>query len=298
VQGVSLARITTLLAVLALAACGTQSSSISTAAPNDGRIPVVTTFSTLNSFVNAVGGKYVRVTNLVPIGASPEDYQPTPQDIATLGSAKLLVMNGAGIEAWLSRTLANANNPQLVTIVAADGLPVKVGNPHLWMNPDYAKAYVQKVRDALTRLDPPHREYYAANAQAYDAKLDNLSAWIAAQIKTIPPERRKMIVFHNAWEYYNERFGLQTLGVIETSPGQEPNPQQLANLIDLAKKDNLRAVFSEPEYSPKLVQAVARSAGIKIVENLYDDSIGDDPRVLDYISMLTYDTNVIVNALK
>jgi manganese/iron transport system substrate-binding protein len=295
---VPLARVSTLLAVLALTACGSQANSMSTAAPSDGRIPVVTTFSTLNSFVNAVGGKYVRVTNLVPIGASPEDYQPTPQDIATLSSAKLLVMNGAGIEAWLSRTLANANNPQLITIVAADGLPVKVGNPHLWMNPTYAKLYAQKVRDALTRLDPQHRDYYAANAQAYNAKLDTLSAWIAAQIKTIPPEHRKMIVFHNAWEYYNERFGLQTLGVIETSPGQEPNPQQLASLIDLAKKDNLRAVFSEPEYSPKLVQAVAHSANVKIVENLYDDSIGDDPRVRDYISMLTYDTNVIVNALK
>jgi manganese/iron transport system substrate-binding protein len=295
---VSLTRIATLLAVFALTACGTQTNSISTAAPSDGRIPVVTTFSTLNSFVNAVGGKYVRVTNLVPIGVSPEDYQPTPQDIATLSNAKLLVMNGAGIEAWLSRTLANAKNPQLITIVASDGLPVKVGNPHLWMNPTYAKVYVQKVRDALIRLDPQHRDYYSANAQAYNAKLDTLSAWIAAQIKTIPSEHRKMIVFHNAWEYYNERFGLQTLGVIETSPGQEPNPQQLANLIDLAKKDNLRAVFSEPEYSPKLVQALAHSANVKIVENLYDDSIGDDPRVHDYISMLTYDTNVIVNALK
>lgn len=284
------------VALVALAACNAGGSS--TAHKPGDQIQVVTTFSTLNSFVNAVGGPYVHVTNLVPIGASPEDYQPAPQDIATLSDAQVLVMNGAGIEAWLTHTLADAKNPDLHIVVCTDGLPVKVGNPHLWMNPDFAKVYVQKIRDALIAVDPTHRAAFTANAKRYDGVLTALSASIAKKIDTIPVNQRNMIVFHNAWAYYDARFGLRTVGAIETSPGQQPNPQWIAQLVDQAKKYHVRAMFSEPEYSPKQVQAVAQSAGVHIVTDLYDDSIGQDPHVHDYTSMLTYDTNTIVKALR
>jgi ABC-type Zn uptake system ZnuABC Zn-binding protein ZnuA len=300
----SVVRAVAMLGIVAFAACSgpQQPTSSVTAQPTassaNARVNVVTTFSTLNSFVEGVGGSHVTVTNLVPVGASPEEYQPTPQDIATLGNAQVLVENGAGIEAWLQHTLQNADNPHLVRVICTDGLPVILGNPHLWMNPDYAKHYVEKIRAALTQVDPKNAADYAANARTYDKQLDVLSAWIQAQVDTIPKSQRKMIVFHNAWQYYNDRFGIQTLGVIETSPGQEPNPQQLGGLIDEAKAAHLRAVFSEPEYSPKLVQSLARSANVAIVQNLYDDSIGTDPRVHDYMSMLHYDTTEIVNALR
>ena len=107
-----------------------------------------------------------------------------------------------------------------------------------------------------------------------------------------------MIVFHNAWQYYNDRFGITTLGFVERNPGQEPNPQQIAQLIDLAKQHHVHGVFSEPEYSPKILYAIAQGAGIKVVENLYDDSIGTDPRVANYIAMLTYDTTSSSKTLK
>lgn len=283
------------LLLVALAGCGYSSPN----KPNGGSgISVVTTFSTLNSFVQAVGGSHVHVTNLVPIGVSPEDYQPTPQDIALLSDAQVLVENGAGIEAWLQHTIDNVKNPKLKIVVMTNGLPIKGKNPHLWMDPVLAKRYVAAVQVALSAVDPAHRADYARNAAAYDRKLDALRVAIAKQIATIPKDRRTMIVFHNAWQYYNDRFGIRTVGVIELSPGQDPNPQYLGRLIDLAKSNHVRAVFAEPEYSPKLVNALAASAHIKTEENLYDDSIGQDPRVHDYISMLKYDTNVIVKALR
>ena len=297
----------TLLALLCcfgLSACSTSGTSTSGAndatAGNAGSAPirVLTTFSTLNSFVEAVGGKRVTVQNLVPVGASPEEYQPTPQDIALISNAQLLVENGAGIEAWLDRTLRNAQNPGLRTIICSDGLPIKIGNPHLWMNPEYAKVYVRKIRDALVYIDPRSKKLYNTNARIYTQRLDALAHSIQRQVNTIPPQRRNMIVFHNAWLYYNERFGIRTIGVIEINPGQDPNPQQIAQLVDLSKKYHVQAIFSEPEYSPKLAQALAQSAGITIVADLYDDSIGQDPKVHDYISMLQYDTGVIVKSLK
>lgn len=262
------------------------------------KIQVATTISTLNSFVQGVGGERVSVKNIVPIGASPETFQPAPQDVATVADADVLVENGAGLETWLDKLLADAGKSDLRVVVCADGLPVKNNNPHLWMDPVFAKQYVRKIRDALIAADPHHASEYQHNAVTYDRRLDDLIREIRAQIATIPPAHRYMIVFHNAWEYYNDRFGITTLGFVERNPGQEPNPQQIAQLIDLAKQHHVHGVFSEPEYSPKLLYSIAQGAGIKVVENLYDDSVGTDPRVANYIAMLTYDTGVIVQTLR
>ncbi len=264
----------------------------------DRRISVVTSISTFTSIVEAVGGSRVRVQSLVPVGASPETYQPKPQDVATLAHAALLVENGAGLESWLARTVANAGSASLRVLVCSDGLTIKNNNPHLWMDPQNAKAYTYEIRDALITIDPQHSDEYRDNARHYAEALDRLTRSIARQINSIPREQRVMIVFHNAWQYYNDRFGIATLGFIEANPGQDPNPQQIAHLIDLARAHHVRAIFSEPEYSPKLAHQIAGNANISIVDDLYDDSVGTDPRVGDYIAMLTYDTDVIVRALR
>jgi ABC-type Zn uptake system ZnuABC Zn-binding protein ZnuA len=279
-----------------LTACANHAESNIYEASRGGR-HVLVTISTFSSFARAVAGSRATVDSLVPVGASPEDYQPTPADIAKVHDADLLIENGLGLETWLARTLDNARNDHLVTVVASDGLPAKNGNPHLWMDPEFARGYVRAIRDGMIRLDPAGRDAYTKNAETYDAKLVILERQIAARIATIPPASRAMIVFHNAWLYYDARFGLRTVGVLELSPGQEPNPKYISDLIAKARAEHVRAVFAEPEYSPKLVQTLAESAHIATVEDLYDDSIGTDPRVYDYQSMLRYDTATIAKAL-
>ncbi|HEX8807203.1 MAG TPA: metal ABC transporter substrate-binding protein [Candidatus Aquilonibacter sp.] len=292
-------RLGALLISAALVACSNASNSNATAtATANAPIPVVTTISTFNSLVQGVGGNLVHVQSIVPVGASPEDYEPTPQDAVTLSQAKILVANGAGLESWLAPLLKNVPSNSVHVVIGADGLTVKNMNPHLWMDPENAKVYVAKIRDALIAVDPTHEAQYRSNAQAYQAKLEALNSWIAQQVQTIPADRRYMIVFHNAWQYYNDRYGITTLGFIEANPGQDPNPAVVAHLVDLARSHHVRAIFSEPEYSKKLAQQIAAGANVHIVTDLYDDSIGTNPRVGDYISMLTYDTNVIVGSLK
>ena len=283
--------------VLALAVSGCHASSPGKR-PADGVIPVVTTISTFNSFVQGVGGSHVSVQSLVPIGASPETYQPTPQNVATLANAHLLVENGAGLESWLDRSIANAGSKSLRIVVGTDGLPVKNQNPHLWMDPQYAKHYVAQIRDALVRLDPKNAGDYRHNAAHYTAELDALTKQIAQRYARVSAERRYMIVFHNAWQYYNDRFGITTLGFIEANPGQDPNPHEIGRLIDLAKQHHLNAVFSEPEYSPKLAQQIAHDAGIRIVDNLYDDSLGTDRSNENYIAMIAHDTDIILKSMQ
>jgi zinc/manganese transport system substrate-binding protein len=259
---------------------------------------VVATTSTLASLVIGVVGDPSRVRSLVPLGASPEDYQPAPQDIEAIHAADVLVENGANLEGWLQSDLDNARNAKITVVVCADGLPVRDDNPHLWMDPEFARVYVRKIRDALAAADPPNAAAYRRNAKLYDARLVALVERTRRKIATIPPARRTMIIFHNAFLYYNARFGLRTVGVVELHPGAEPSPQHVAEIVSLARAEHVRAVFAEPEYSPKLVEALAQSAGIRTVENLYDDSIGTDAKVANYVGMIDYDTDTIVNALK
>lgn len=292
---VQVRRVAGAVLVALLGACAGPSATTNPA-PR-GPIAVVTTISTLNSLVAGVGGRYVSVHSIVPVGGSPETFEPTPQSVVMVSNAQLLVENGAGLETWMHGLLANAGRAAPV-VVASAGLPVIGSNPHLWMDPVYAKQYVARIRDALRKLDPAHGEQYARNAGAYDRRLDALRAWIAERYAGIPRSRRVLIVFHNAWQYYDDRFGIKTLGIIEQAPGQEPNPHDFGHVVDLAKAYHVRAIFGEPEYSPKLALTLAHDAGIAVVENLYDDSIGNDPQVGDYVSMLRYDTREIVQSMR
>ncbi len=281
-------------AVLALVVASACSSG-NVRAP--GPLRIVATTSTLASLARgATGGAEVR--SLVPVGVSPEDYQPTPADIAALHDADVLVENGAGLELWLEGTIRNAGNPHLRIVVCTDGLPVRDGNPHLWMDPVFARAYVDKIRDTLADADAPHADAYRTAAAAYDRQLDELAARTRAKIARIPPARRTMIVFHNAFDYYARRFGLKIVGAIEPVAGAEPNPQHVADLVRLARAEHVPAVFAEHEYSDKLARTLAASAGGLTVAFLYDDSLGSAPGVSTYIGMIDTDTDAIVMALK
>jgi ABC-type Zn uptake system ZnuABC Zn-binding protein ZnuA len=213
-----------------------------------GGLQVVASTSTLASLVTGVLGDPTRVHSIVPVGSSPETYQPAPQDIEAVHNADVLVENGAGLESWLQGTLDNARNGHLRIVVCTDGLPVRDGNPHLWMDPVFARAYVAKIRDALVAADPANAVTYRKNAAAYDAKLRALIARTHRKIGTIPVARRAMIIFHNAFVYYNARFGIRNIGVVEVVPGADSNPQHLSQIVALARANHVRAVFAEPAF--------------------------------------------------
>lgn len=263
-----------------------------------GPLRIVATTSTLASIARGAAGATAEVRSLVPVGVSPEDYQPAPADIAALRDADVLVENGAGLEGWLDATLHNAANPRLRVVICADGLAVRDGNPHLWMDPENARAYAAKIRDALLAADAPHAAAYRAAAATYDRRLAALTARTRSKLAAIPASRRVMIVFHNAFDYYARRFGLRVVGAIEPLAGSEPNPAHVAELVRLARATRVPAVFAEHEYSDRLARTLAASAGGLKVAFLYDDSLGSAPGVSNYVGLIDTDTDTIVSALK
>jgi zinc/manganese transport system substrate-binding protein len=286
---------------VALAACSQHSAGTPVQVPSG--LVVVASTSTLASLVKSVAGDGVSVQTLVPVGVSPETYEPTPQDAIALSHATLVFENGAGLESWLDK-LVTSTATHAKIIVLSDGVighqslaQAQTTNPHLWLDPTYAAIYVDEIAQALASADPQRAALYRSNASQQRAQLAALDRWTKNRINTIPPAQRAMIAFHDAWYYFDKRYGIRDVGVIESSPGKEPSAQELAALISLAKANHVRAVFAEPEFSPKLAKELAEDAGIKTVTNLYDDSLGTTPQLGTYFGMMHHNVDTIVGAL-
>jgi manganese/iron transport system substrate-binding protein len=295
---------------LATISCSHQASEPagspnSRASSGGSRVKVAATISTLAALVKTVGGDKVDVFSIVPVGVSPETYDPAPRDLVDVAHADLIVENGAGLELWMEKLLRSVASSKARVLVLSDGMQVSgatangaPGNPHLWLDPIEAQAYVRKIANALREIDPANAAEYSANERGEIARLTELDRWIHAQVATIPPDQRAMITFHDAWLYFDRRYGLRDIGAIEPSPGQQPSAAYLAALIQQARDNHVRAIFAEPQFSPKLAAQLAASAGIKTVSDLYDDTLGTTPQLQTYEGMMRYDVDTIVKALR
>jgi manganese/iron transport system substrate-binding protein len=299
--------------IFGLAACAQSNESLRSA--GTGRPPtmrgaasskdVIATTTILAALVQTVAQGKFRVRALVPAGVSPETYEPKPRDLVSLEHAALLVENGAGLEAWLQKILSSAGSPNLQVLVLSDGLSPSVratsnlyANPHYWLDPVFAQTYVEEISAALSRLDPANATEYRSKAGKEISRLQALDAWIRRQVATIPPQNRAMITYHDAWYYFDRRYGIRDLGSIVSSPGKDPSAAEFAALIAKARANHVRAVFAEPEFSPKLINQLASSAHIRTVTDLYDDSLGQTPQLSTYEGVMRYDVTAIVDALK
>lgn len=287
-------------ACVLLAGCGGTSASNSSSAPaaQNAKLKVAVTFSTLGAIVKDVGGDLIDVTSLVPVGAAPETYEPTPADLVALSHADVVFENGGGLEVWLDKLLRSAGGDKQPVTLSGIGDLARAQNPHFWLDPRRAAVYAVKIAHALEQADPRHTAEYRSNLKRTQARYAALDRWIAREVATIPPERRVMICFHDAWYYFDERYGIRDIGAIEPSPGQEPSAGAFAQLIADAKASHVHAVFAEPQFSPKLAKQLADGAGITTVTDLYDDTLGSTPDLATYEGMMRYDVARIVGALK
>jgi ABC-type Zn uptake system ZnuABC Zn-binding protein ZnuA len=292
-----------LVAVAAIAAACTNGAGASGSA---GKLQVVTTTTVLADIVANVGGDLVSATSLVPKNADVHTFEPKPSDVRTVASAKLLVMNGLGLDDWLTKMIGNAaaeGTPLLRLGVDLGGVQLLPGetaateNPHLWMDVKYAELFVDRIATELKTVDPTHASGYDASAASYKAKLETLDTWVRAQIQTIPAANRKLVTFHDAFPYYAREYGITIVGVAVGSPGQDPSAGYTAQLISTIEAAGVKAIFSEAQFPAKLVDQLAAEAGCKVVANLYDDALGDPP-VTSYEEVIRWDTNQLVMALR
>jgi ABC-type Zn uptake system ZnuABC Zn-binding protein ZnuA len=285
------------------AACGGSSPAGSPG--SGGPVRVVATTTVFADFVRQVGGDRVIVDSLVPKGGDVHTFDPTPSAIVRLSNARLVVMNGLGLDDWMTRMVSNAASSATVIRLGEklDGVTYLQGetagttNPHLWLNVAYAERYVTRIADALEAADPTDAGTFTANAAAYQARLATLDASVRTEIATIPEAARKLVSFHDAFPYFAAAYGLTIVGVVVSAPGQDPSAAQVAALVEAIRAAGVKAVFSEAQFSPSLVATIATEAGATVESNLYDDTLGDPP-VDSYEGLIRWDTDKVVAALR
>lgn len=290
-----------LLFILILSACGPGASSSQTSDP-----AILTSTTFLADITRRVAGDRLDVEPLLPLGADPHSYQPTPRDITRIADSKLLIINGAEYEHFLEPLLENAGGEREV-IEASAGVPVREDadgehgiDPHMWLDPNNVIVYVENIREALTHYDPDGAEVYQSNADAYVAELKDLDAWVVEQVAQIPPERRLLITNHESLGYFAERYGFTIGGtLIESfSSGASPSAGQIAGLIDQIKSSGAPAIFLDSSDNEALAQQIADETDVRVVTDLHLESLTDGPPAETYIDMMKHNVTLIVGALR
>jgi ABC-type Zn uptake system ZnuABC Zn-binding protein ZnuA len=296
-----------LLLAAAIVALSVTAAGCGAAAPTraPGTVRVVTTTTILADLVAQAGGAHVNVTSLVPRGGDVHTFDPRPSSLRAVAQADLVIRNGLGLDDWLASLVANTGTGATV-VAAAENLPgvtylagtdaEGAVNPHVWLNPLYAAAMVDRIAEALATEDPADAGAYAANAAAYRAVLVALDTDARARLATIPASDRIVIAFHDAFPYFADAFGLVLDGTIVASPGQDPSAGAIAHLVEVVRTDHVRAIFSEAQFNDELAQTISAETGIRVVSNLLDDTVGDPP--LDsYVAVMRWDVDQVLGAL-
>lgn len=294
-------KVTSLLLLTLIMFMGCGSSKEESNNTSSDKLNIVTSFypiyiSTLNIIKDVPNVNLINMTKAQT--GCLHDYQLAPEDLKTLSTADIFVINGAGMEGFLDKVISNEKNLDIVDSSEGIHLLSSEGeghshddedpnhdhedNPHVWVSISNNIKQVQNIADGLAKYDPVNADKYKANAKEYISKLESLKSKMQEGINSLP--NRNIITFHEAFPYFAEEFDLNIVGVIALEPGTEPSPKELEETIELAKNNNVKALFTEPQYTAKAATTISKEAGIPIytldpivtgdsTPNSYDDYI-------------------------
>lgn len=304
--------------VLALAACGagntasspaSGSAAVASSAAASGTIAAVATTSILADLVANVGGDRVEVSALLPPGADPHTFSPSPNEARAVADSQILFENGAGLEEWLGELIENAGGER-PTVVVSEGVTAIEGfeheeevgpDPHMWFDPANVIIYVENIRDGLKEIDPAGAATYDANAASYIEQLRELDTENEQRLAAIPAERRKLLTNHDTFGYFAARYDFEVVGTVfeGVSTEEEPSPRQVAQLVERIREAGVPAIFAENTVNPRLAEQIADEAGVRVVTDLYTDALGEPGSEGDtYLKMMRWDVGQIVEALR
>ncbi len=306
----------TLIVILAafLVFTGCTPSNENKDVSNENMFTIVTSFypmyvHTINIANNIPGVNVVNLTE--PQTGCLHDYSMTPNDLKVLESAKVFVVNGAGMESFMDKVINQL--PNLKVIDASMGIELiedehdhaheesndedyEEGNPHVWVSITNAMKQVENIGEQLAAADPNNAEAYKTNAEAYVKKLQLQKEKMHKALDVI--KGASIITFHEAFPYFAKEFNLKIAAVVEREPGSEPSAEELANTINIVKSQKVKALFAEPQYSSKSAETIARETGIKLY-TLDPGVTGEANEDTDaYIKMMDKNLEVLEEALK
>ena len=283
-------------------ACG------STGPVTSGKLRVVATTTIIGDIARNIAGDKTDVITLLTPGVDPHEYEPVPADLQALSQAKIVFANGGGLEPWLPKIMQSAGSSIKIQTLT-DGLTLRalneggatVTDPHVWFDVNNAIHFAEQIRDSLITLDPANADAYQTNAKNYIARLTDLDSSIKKQVEAIPTKQRLLVTNHDTFGYFAAQYGFKVVGTVFPAGGAEASPsaQQVVELINSIKASQVKAVFTENTLNPELANTIAQEAGVKVITQLYTDSLGPkDSPASTYIDLLQFDVKTIVEALK
>lgn len=239
-------------------------------------------------FVERLAGAHATAHVMIPKGASPESYEPTPQQLVTLADSRVYVKVGAPGLPFEDKYLRTAldRNPKLTVVNMSDGLKFRKGDPHIWTSPAVVRIAAQSIAKVLITQDPANREEYRQNLLAFLREIDALDREIRQALST-----RKgyvFMVFHPAWGYFAEEYGLTQLAIEEE--GKPVSAAHIRQMVDLARRKGIRSVLVQKGFDMKSARAVARDIGGEVLET--------DPLARDWFSGMRSFTKILAAVLK
>lgn len=298
-----------ILLALLLAACTGP-------APDDnraqGKVHVVATTTLVGDVVRVIGGEAIALDVLLPVGAEPHGYQPSPQDLAELSQADLVFVNGLGLEEALIPTLASAVANEKIVAVSDGVEAIELaggGNeeghehgldPHAWTDPNNVMVWTDNIARALSAADPAQKDGYESRAAVYRQQLTALDVWIRQQVAQIPASKRKLVTDHAVFGYFARRYGLEQVGAV--IPGfsalAEPSAQELAALEDAIRGLGVGAIFVGNTVNPGLAERVAKDTNTRLLF-VYSDSLSDaNGPAGSYLEFMQHNVGVFVDGLR
>lgn len=270
-----------------------------------GKFKVVTTFTIIADMAQNVAGDAATVTSITKPGAEIHGYEPTPRDIIRAQDADLILWNGLNLERWFQQFFTNLTDVPSATLT--DGIaPMSINagdysgkpNPHAWMSLANAVVYVDNIRDALSTYDPQNAAIYAANAEAYKAKISAAIEPLRAAVLAVPEERRWLATCEGAFSYLTRDFQMKELFLWPINADAQGTPQQVRKMIDAVRENHIPAIFCESTVNQAPAQQVARETGAAYGGMLFVDSLTEaDGKVPTYIDLLRVTSQTIVDGL-
>ncbi len=229
---------------------------------SSSKILVAVTIPVQSEIVNMIGGEHVQVTVLVPSGADPHSYEPTPSQLAELSKAKIYFFIGSGLEfelTWWNQILSV--NPDIILVNGSEGVTVINRDPHIWTSPLNVKIMAENFYNAIIRVDPAHRIDYESNLAAYLRALSFLDEYIVKTLSNYT--NRVFLIFHPAFTYFAEAYNLTQISIEEE--GKPVTPQTLQWAVDNATLYNLTIVFASPQFDTSYAETVAEQINGRVV---------------------------------
>lgn len=266
-------------------------------ASENGKIKVAATIFPLADIVKNIGGDKVTVITIMPPGASPHTFEVRPKTVESAMGTRIFFKIGAGLDDWVENvTGAMGKKPVIVDIaqhIKLRKLPDGTTDPHYWLSIENGIIIAGTIADSLSKTDPPNKEFYNKNLEEYLNLLTGANAELKKKFVNLPD--KKFVTFHEAWFYFAGAYGLDAVAAFEPFPGKEPTPEFIASFTRTIKDNNVKVLFTEPQFSADVVGQLAKDIGIKL--EVLDPVGGTSPQTDSYIKMVKNNADIIYNAL-